>query len=140
LWSITEGVETPLLAQPKDPLGHAGTTLGGPIKIASIVISITLERPVRTYCPGVGIGVTAMTPTLWTRKQLAFIVAIVALLFTAAFLSIGLVHSEPFSDANLGAEWQCTKLAGVLTTCSKIQISQPVVHTSHKSMLCLRRA
>jgi hypothetical protein len=82
-----------------------------------------------------------MTPTLWTRKELAFIVAIVALLCAAAFLSIGLVHSEPLSDANLGADWQCTRVAGILTTCSKIQTTtRPIVHSSHKSLLCLRRA
>jgi hypothetical protein len=82
-----------------------------------------------------------MTPTLWTRKELVFIVAIVVLLCAAAFLSIGLVHSEPFSDANLGADWQCTKVAGVLTSCSKIQTTtQPIVHSSRKSLLCLRRA
>ncbi len=78
--------------------------------------------------------------TLWTRKQLAFIVAIAALLCAVAFLSIGLVHSEPFSDANLGPDWQCTKVAGVLTSCSKVQTTRPIVRTSHKSLLCLRRA
>jgi hypothetical protein len=81
-----------------------------------------------------------MTPTLWTRKQLAFILAIVALLCAVAFLSIGLVHSEPLSDANLGAEWQCTRIAGILTTCSRTNHTVPVVHSSHKSPLCLRRA
>jgi hypothetical protein len=81
-----------------------------------------------------------MTPTLWTRRQLAFILAIVALLCAVAFLSIGLVHSEPFSDANLGVEWQCTKVAGILTTCSRTQRIAPVMHSSHKNPVCLRRA
>jgi hypothetical protein len=92
------------------------------------------------YSPHTGIGVMAMIPTLWTRKDIAFIVAILALLSAAAYLSIGLVHSAPFTDANLGAEWQCTRVAGILTTCSKIQTTGSVVHSSHKSAWCLRRA
>ena len=61
-----------------------------------------------------------MTPHVWTRKRLMLSVAIVALAVLAAALSIGLAYPEPVSSAALGPDWQCTRLAFVLTTCTRM--------------------
>ena len=61
-----------------------------------------------------------MTPHVWTRKRLMLSVAIVALAAIAAALSIGLAYPEPVSSAALGPDWQCTRLAFVLTTCTRL--------------------
>ena len=58
-----------------------------------------------------------MIHDLWTRKQFALAAAIVSLGIVAAVLAIGLAYSEPFTDAGLGPEWQCSKVAFVFTTC-----------------------
>jgi hypothetical protein len=81
-----------------------------------------------------------MTPALWTRKEFAFIVAILALLCAAAFLSFGLVYPEPIPSASLGVEWQCTKIAGILTTCSRTHRTEPVLQSSQKNPVCPRKA
>jgi hypothetical protein len=81
-----------------------------------------------------------MAPALWTRKELAFIIAILALLCAAAYLSFRLVYPEPVPSASLGVEWQCTKIAGILTTCSRTHRNAPVLHSSQKNPVCLRRA
>ena len=56
---------------------------------------------------------------LWTRKEIALVVAILALASAAAALSIGLVRPKPVESAVLTARWQCTKTAGFLTVCTK---------------------
>ena len=65
-----------------------------------------------------------MTTHVWTRKGLMLSVAIVTLAAIAAALSIGLAYPEPVSSAALGPDWQCTRLAFVLTTCSKMVRAQ----------------
>jgi hypothetical protein len=60
-----------------------------------------------------------MTRTLWTRKSIVFIVAILVLAGSAAVLSVSLTHPTPFASAVLSAQWQCTKTAGILTVCTK---------------------
>jgi hypothetical protein len=56
-------------------------------------------------------GVTAMTSTSWTRKELALIVAIVAFACAAAFLSVKLTRPKSSPDASLGVEWQRITMA-----------------------------
>ena len=60
-----------------------------------------------------------MTPTLWTRKQIAILVAISTLACAVVFLAIGLASSKPFASDVLNTQWQCTKTAGFLTVCTK---------------------
>ena len=55
-----------------------------------------------------------MTCTLWSRKTFAFIAAILILACVAI-----LARSKPFPDSGLSAEWQCSKTAGILVTCTK---------------------
>jgi len=56
---------------------------------------------------------------LWTRKELAFIAAIVALACVAALLSIKLTRPRLLSDATLGVELQC-KHSLLVTNCPRI--------------------
>ena len=55
-----------------------------------------------------------MIGRLWFRKGLALIAAMVAFASLA-----GLIRPKPVSNSELGAEWQCTKTAGFLITCTK---------------------
>ena len=58
-----------------------------------------------------------MTWTLWTRQEIALIVAILTLACVAAFLSIKLTRPKPFAGAALSAQWQCTTAAGTAKIC-----------------------
>ena len=60
-----------------------------------------------------------MTSQFWTRRILVLSVAVVTLIAIAAALSIGLAYPEPISNAALGPDWQCTRVAFVLTTCRR---------------------
>jgi hypothetical protein len=65
-------------------------------------------------------GVTGMARNWWNAKNLFFVVAIVLLACVTAVLAIGLVYPEPVSSAALGPDWQCSRLAFVWTTCSRL--------------------
>jgi hypothetical protein len=60
-----------------------------------------------------------MTWTLWTRKGIALIVATLVLAGSAVALSVSLTRPTPFASAVLTDQWQCTKVAGILTVCTK---------------------
>jgi hypothetical protein len=83
-----------------------------------------------------------MTPAWLSRKQFALVIGFVSLVGAAAFLSTGSSRPETISSAGTGAEWQCTRVAGILTTCSKVRHTDPVLRSSHKDKdkACLRRA
>jgi hypothetical protein len=66
-----------------------------------------------------GTGVMAMTPTSWTRKQIAVLVAISTLACAVVFLAIGLTGPKPFASDVLNTQWQCTRTAGIITVCTK---------------------
>lgn len=62
-----------------------------------------------------------MPPKLWSRKALMLITAISAAACVVALLSIGLTAQEPVASTALGPEWQCSRFAFVLTTCSRTE-------------------
>ena len=62
-----------------------------------------------------------MTHKLLSRKALMLITVIGATACVVALLSIGLTAHEPVASAALGPEWQCSRLALVLTTCSRTE-------------------
>ena len=91
--------------------------------------------------------VTAVNRMSWTRKQLALIAATAALAGAAACLWLGSTEATSFPSARADVEWQCSRTALLLTTCSKvrhaepaIQNAKPVIHGSRKEPICLRRA
>ncbi len=61
-----------------------------------------------------------MTRNWWTARNLVFVVAIVSFACIAAVVAIGLVYPEPVSSATLGPDWQCSRLAFVWTTCTRL--------------------
>jgi len=82
---------------------------------------------------------TPMTPHVWTRKRLMLSVAIVALAAIAAALSIGLAYPEPVSSAALGPDWQCTRLAFVLTTCTRLVRAETAYAGTREDPACRSR-
>jgi hypothetical protein len=66
-------------------------------------------------------GVTAMPRNWCTPKNLVFVAAIVSLACVAAFVVIGFAYPEPVSSAALGPDWQCSRLAFVWTTCTRLK-------------------
>ncbi len=62
-----------------------------------------------------------MLHNLWTRKNIALVAAIVSLGCVAAVLAIGLASPEPVSGAALGPNWECSRIAFVWTTCTRVQ-------------------
>jgi hypothetical protein len=56
----------------------------------------------------------------WTRKYLVFILAFVSLACVVALVAAGLTFSEPFPAAEIGPDWQCSRLAFVFTVCSRV--------------------
>jgi hypothetical protein len=77
-----------------------------------------------------------MTGTGWTTRKLASIGAAVTLTGAAALLSLALAYPKPISSAALGAEWQCTRTAFVLTSCSRIRPTEAVVQSARKDAPC----
>jgi hypothetical protein len=82
---------------------------------------------------------TPMTSHVWTRKGLMLSVAIVTLAVVAAALSIGLAYPEPISSAALGPDWQCTRLAFVLTTCTRMVRRETASASPRSDPACPRR-
>ena len=60
----------------------------------------------------------------WTRKNFVLAAAVVALALIG-FVVIGVSYPEPAASAALGPDWQCSRLAFVFTTCSRVK-TQPV--------------
>jgi hypothetical protein len=84
-------------------------------------------------------GAVAMTYKLRIRKQLAFIVVIVALACAAPFLPFGLTGAQPFPNVALGDGWQCSKLF-IMTSCTKVVRTSPALDRPHNAAICTRRA
>ena len=61
-----------------------------------------------------------MTRNWCTPRNLVFFTAIVSLACVAALVAIGLTYPEPVSSAALGPDWQCSRLALVWTTCTRL--------------------
>lgn len=59
-----------------------------------------------------------MISNLWTRKGMVLVAAIVTFACVAALLSVNLASPDPISSASLGADWQCSRIAFVFTTCT----------------------
>lgn len=72
----------------------------------------------------------------WTRKNL--VLAAVAALAFAGFMMIGVSDPEPAAGAALGPDWHCSRLAFVLTTCSRVRQSEVVTVRLAKMPVCGR--
>ena len=53
-------------------------------------------------------------------RQIAALVVIVTLVAVTAAVAMGLATPEPVSSGVLGPDWQCTRLAMVFTSCTRV--------------------
>ena len=51
-----------------------------------------------------------------------------ALACAAAVLTVGIASPRPVSNAMLGAEWECHRSAGIMTTCRPLSHAEPLIH------------
>jgi hypothetical protein len=56
--------------------------------------------------------------TLWIRKAIVLIAAILTLACTAVFFTPKVTHPEALVNSVL-TQWHCTKTAGIITVCTK---------------------
>jgi hypothetical protein len=73
----------------------------------------------------------------WTRKYLV-LAAAVALACAVGLATFGLSTPEPVLSAALGPDWQCSRLAFVFTTCSRVKHSQATPVRLAKIPVCGR--
>ena len=70
----------------------------------------------------------------WTRKRLVFILAFVVITLVAA----GLAFPEPFPGAEIGPEWQCSRVAFVFTICSRVSQADRAIARVAREPVCRR--
>jgi hypothetical protein len=81
-----------------------------------------------------------MTRSWWTPKNLIFAAATVLLAGIAVFVVIGLAYPEPVSSASLGPDWQCSRLAFVWTTCTRLKNTKAASANISREPACQRQA
>jgi hypothetical protein len=67
-----------------------------------------------------------MTGPSRNRKALILIAAVLSC--AAVALSIGIAYPIPVENRALGAEWQCHRSAGIVTTCRRVSRVEPTIH------------
>ena len=80
-----------------------------------------------------------MTSYFRMPGQIAACFAVVTLVAVATAVAIGLTHPEPVSSGALGPDWQCTRLALVFTTCTRIATAKAVSIAGGRGPSCPRR-
>ena len=80
-----------------------------------------------------------MTSLFWTRKNLAVAAAVVTVACVVVAIAIGLAHPEPIPSAALGPDWQCTRVAFVLTTCTRVARAESASGGAPKDPACSRQ-
>ena len=61
-----------------------------------------------------------MRSKLWSRKGVAVAAAVGICACLVAFAAFSLSSPEPISSAALGPDWQCSRVALILTTCTPV--------------------
>jgi hypothetical protein len=77
-----------------------------------------------------------MIQNLWNQKGFALVAAIATVACVAALLSMVLTFPEPVSSAALGPDWQCSRIAFVFTTCTRLQHAESVAVRLPKEQVC----
>lgn len=62
-----------------------------------------------------------MTNHLWSRRGFAWLAAIAAIGIGAAVLAAGSASQETLAGAALGPDWQCSRIAFVMTSCTRTE-------------------
>jgi di/tricarboxylate transporter len=76
----------------------------------------------------------AMPRDWWIRKRLVFILAFVVITLVAA----GLAFPEPFPGAEIGPEWQCSRVAFVFTICNRVSQADRAIARVAREPVCRR--
>ena len=79
-----------------------------------------------------------MTSNFRMSGRIVACVAVVTLVAITAAVAIGMTHPEPVSSGMLGPDWQCTRLALVFTSCTRIATAKAAAVAGGKA-LCPRR-
>ena len=66
-----------------------------------------------------------------SRNRKAMLLLALVLSSAAVALSISFAYPTPVSNAALGADWQCHRSAGIMTTCHRISHAQPMIDRSN---------
>ncbi len=78
-----------------------------------------------------------MTGQQWNRKILTLVVG--ALTCAAVAASISFAYPTQVASPTLGAEWQCHRAVGILTTCSRVSHVVPTNNPAHPRTTDIRR-
>jgi hypothetical protein len=78
----------------------------------------------------------------WTPKGFVCAAAMASLACAAVVVAIGFAYPEPVSNAALGPDWQCSRVAYVWTTCSRPKHAEAASIRLAGELVCrrLRRA
>jgi hypothetical protein len=79
-----------------------------------------------------------MTSYLRMFRPVAVSVAVVTLVAVATAMAIGIAHPEPVSSGALGPDWQCTRLALVFTSCTRVVRFKTAAAVQGKAPACRR--
>ena len=79
-----------------------------------------------------------MTSNFRIPGRIAACAAVVTLVAITAAVAIGMTHPEPVPSGMLGPDWQCTRLALVFTSCTRIATAKAASVAGGKA-LCPRR-
>jgi hypothetical protein len=74
-----------------------------------------------------------------SRNRKVFIVIATVLSCAAIALTIGIAYPTPVANTALGADWQCHRSAGIVTTCKRMSHTAPSLHRSIIEPVALRR-
>jgi hypothetical protein len=78
-----------------------------------------------------------MTGQQWNRKILTLIAA--ALTCAVVAVSISFAYPTRVASPTLGAEWQCHRTVGILTTCSRVSHVVPMNTRAPTRAMDIRR-
>jgi hypothetical protein len=73
----------------------------------------------------------------WNRKILTLMLA--ALTCAAVAVSISFAYPTQVASPTLGAEWQCHRAVGILTTCSRVSHVVPTNNRAPSGAMAIRR-
>jgi hypothetical protein len=74
------------------------------------------------------------------RNRKAFLVITSVLVCAAAAVSVSLAYPTPVSSPQLGADWQCHRSVGIVTTCHRVSHVAPTSHCPPVQAVTLRQA
>jgi len=75
----------------------------------------------------------------WTPKSFASLAAMASLACVAVVVAIGLAYPKPVPSAALGPDWQCSRLAFVWTTCTRLKQAHVIAVRIAREPACARQ-